>query len=86
MERLTDLTQLADVGIEAENDTRVIFAIKDGLTVTVHKDFTAFLEDLTSRLAGGKTARKLCALGHFEDATGELSARAASVVLKSASG
>jgi hypothetical protein len=83
---VTDLTQLADVSLEADDDPRVIFAIKDGLTVTVHQDFTAFLEDLTSRLAGGKTARRLCALGHFNDATGELSARVASVVLKSASG
>ena len=84
--QLTDLSKLAEVGVEAEESTRVVFAIKDGLTVTVHKEFPAFLEDLIDRLEAGKTARRIYALGHFDDTTGTLSARAVSVVLKSASG
>jgi hypothetical protein len=83
---VTDLKHFTDPGIEAKDDKRVVFAIKDGLTVTVHKNFAAFLGDLAARLSNGKTARKLCALGHFDDFTGELTARVAAVVLESASG
>jgi len=83
---VTDLTTFTDVSIHSVTDTRVIYAIKDGLTVTVHKDFNAFVEDLAARLTAGKMARKICALGRFDDATGALSAQVASVVLKAASG
>jgi hypothetical protein len=58
------------------------FAIRDSGTVTVFTSFAGFEAELLSRLTTGKMARRLCAIGHFDDTQKQLNARAASVILR----
>ncbi len=78
----TDLTTLTGASVEAASDGAGLFVIVQGGTVTIYRSFEAFLDALNARIASGKDARSLTAKGHFDDATGELTASTLTVVLR----
>ncbi len=77
---LTDLTE-APAAAVVPAASRGFYVVAGGGTITLFGEFDAFAAELESRLAAGRFARRLTALGHYSDATGVLSAGVVTVIL-----
>ncbi len=79
---MTDVGGLPSVSAVPVQGASGFYAIRDGEMASVVTELAAFEDDLCSRIGSGKAARKICALGHFDGATGEMEALASTGFLR----
>ena len=83
--RIIDITGLASPVTVAPAAGRTLFAIGDGVSVEVFRDWAPFVARLSERLSGGARAQAMYARGAFDAGSTTLTANFVGIALKPAS-
>jgi hypothetical protein len=80
--RIIDITGLASPVTVAPATGRTLFAIGDGVSVEVFRDWAPFVDRLTMRLSGGAKAQAMFARGAYDAGSFTLTANSVAIALK----